>query len=155
MKNKGQAAMEFLMTYGWAILAGIIAIGVLAYFGVFNTEGMSPYENGRSDYKIYLNGSEVNNITYKTVNSIKMIEEGDYPGYIFCYSYCLELGASYNSSEIFNQCNGGCEDNYGIEELISIYELNEEWLEKNCISEMSCATDVYGNPTDECMGNYQ
>ena len=35
-KKKGQAAMEFLMTYGWAILAAIIAIGVLAYFGVFN-----------------------------------------------------------------------------------------------------------------------
>ncbi|MCH7568379.1 MAG: hypothetical protein IIA87_03075 [Nanoarchaeota archaeon] len=33
--KKGQAAMEFLMTYGWAILAAIIAIGVLAYFGVF------------------------------------------------------------------------------------------------------------------------
>ena len=30
--KKGQAAMEFLMTYGWAILAAIIAIGVLAYF---------------------------------------------------------------------------------------------------------------------------
>jgi len=37
MYNKrGQAAMEFLMTYGWAILAAIIAIGVLAYFGVFS-----------------------------------------------------------------------------------------------------------------------
>ena len=36
-KNKrGQASMEFLMTYGWAILAAIIAIGVLAYFGVFS-----------------------------------------------------------------------------------------------------------------------
>ena len=34
--KKSQAAMEFLMTYGWAILAAIIAIGVLAYFGVFN-----------------------------------------------------------------------------------------------------------------------
>ncbi len=36
MFRKGQAAMEFLMTYGWAILAAIIAIGVLAYFGVFS-----------------------------------------------------------------------------------------------------------------------
>src|SRR3989344_7728085 len=34
--KRGQAAMEFLMTYGWAILAAIIAIGVQAYFGVFN-----------------------------------------------------------------------------------------------------------------------
>lgn len=35
-EKKGQAAMEFLMTYGWAILAAVIAIGVLAYFGVFS-----------------------------------------------------------------------------------------------------------------------
>ncbi|MBU0761291.1 MAG: hypothetical protein KJ600_03730 [Nanoarchaeota archaeon] len=32
MKRKGQAAMEFLMTYGWAILAAIIVIGVLAIY---------------------------------------------------------------------------------------------------------------------------
>jgi len=36
MNKRGQAAVEFLMTYGWAILAAIIAIGVLAYFGVFS-----------------------------------------------------------------------------------------------------------------------
>lgn len=29
-------AMEFLMTYGWAILVAIIAIGILTYFGVFD-----------------------------------------------------------------------------------------------------------------------
>lgn len=28
-RKKGQAAMEFLMTYGWAILAAIIVVGVL------------------------------------------------------------------------------------------------------------------------------
>lgn len=38
MQKKGQAAMEFLMTYGWAILAAVIAIGVLAYFGVFSPQ---------------------------------------------------------------------------------------------------------------------
>ena len=36
MKRKGQAAMEFLMTYGWAILVVLVAIGALAYFGVLN-----------------------------------------------------------------------------------------------------------------------
>ncbi len=42
MQRKGQAAMEFLMTYGWAILAAIIAIGVLAYFGVFSPGKFTP-----------------------------------------------------------------------------------------------------------------
>ena len=32
MDKRGQAAMEFLITYGWAILAAIVAIGVLAFF---------------------------------------------------------------------------------------------------------------------------
>ena len=36
MNKKSQAAMEFLLTYGWAILAAIVAIGVLAYTGVFS-----------------------------------------------------------------------------------------------------------------------
>ncbi|MEK6885320.1 MAG: hypothetical protein AABY22_37155 [Nanoarchaeota archaeon] len=34
-KSLNESIMEFLMTYGWAILAAIIAIGILAYFGVF------------------------------------------------------------------------------------------------------------------------
>ncbi len=36
MSKKGQAAMEFLMTYGWAILVVLAAIGALAYFGVLS-----------------------------------------------------------------------------------------------------------------------
>ena len=35
--KKSQAAIEFLVTYGWAILGVIIAIAALSYFGVFNT----------------------------------------------------------------------------------------------------------------------
>lgn len=37
LKGKNaQAAMEFLMTYGWAILVVLVAIGALAYFGVLS-----------------------------------------------------------------------------------------------------------------------
>jgi len=32
--KKGQAAMEFLMTYGWAILIALIAVGALYYLNV-------------------------------------------------------------------------------------------------------------------------
>ncbi len=42
MVKKGQAAMEFLMTYGWAILVVLIAIGALAYFGVLNPSRFLP-----------------------------------------------------------------------------------------------------------------
>ncbi len=40
--KKGQAAMEFLMTYGWAMLALTAAIGALAYFGVLNPSKFIP-----------------------------------------------------------------------------------------------------------------
>ena len=34
--------MEFLMTYGWAILVVLVAIGALAYFGVLNPSKFLP-----------------------------------------------------------------------------------------------------------------
>ena len=40
--KKSQAAMEFLMTYGWAVLVVIAAIGALAYFGVLSPEKFLP-----------------------------------------------------------------------------------------------------------------
>lgn len=40
--KKGQAALEFLMTYGWAILVVLAAIGALAYFGVLNPSNFLP-----------------------------------------------------------------------------------------------------------------
>ncbi|KYK27137.1 hypothetical protein AYK26_00390 [Euryarchaeota archaeon SM23-78] len=40
--KRGQAAMEFLMTYGWAILVVLAAIGALAYFGVLSPDRLLP-----------------------------------------------------------------------------------------------------------------
>jgi len=40
--KKAQAAMEFLMTYGWAILVVIISIGALAYFGAMKPQEFLP-----------------------------------------------------------------------------------------------------------------
>ncbi|MFH1663707.1 MAG: hypothetical protein ABH986_02775 [archaeon] len=35
--NKGQSALEYLMTYGWALVVIVIVIAALFAFGVFNT----------------------------------------------------------------------------------------------------------------------
>jgi hypothetical protein len=40
--RRSQAAMEFLMTYGWWILVVLAAIGALAYFGVLNPARFIP-----------------------------------------------------------------------------------------------------------------
>lgn len=37
-KKRGQAALEFLMTYGWAILSAIIVIGALGSYFYFNQD---------------------------------------------------------------------------------------------------------------------
>ena len=42
MFRKAQAAMEFLMTYGWAILVVLVAVGALAYFGVLSPDNFLP-----------------------------------------------------------------------------------------------------------------
>ncbi len=36
--KRGQSALEYLVTYGWAILAIVIVAGVLWYLGVFNPQ---------------------------------------------------------------------------------------------------------------------
>ena len=65
MFKKGQAAMEFLMTYGWAILVVLIAIGALAYFGVLNPSRFLPnsctisnqFACETGDFVVYSNGT--------------------------------------------------------------------------------------------------
>lgn len=40
--SKGQAALEFLVTYGWAIMIILIAIGALTYIGFTNPSNLLP-----------------------------------------------------------------------------------------------------------------
>ena len=42
LKTKSQSAMEYLMTYGWAILIIAVVLGALYYLGVFNTANLAP-----------------------------------------------------------------------------------------------------------------
>ena len=80
MRKKGQAAMEFLMTYGWAILVVLVAIAALAYFGVlspgrflpksatleqpFSVDDFKVVHDGTATFVIRNGGAEtVNNVT--------------------------------------------------------------------------------------------
>jgi len=40
--RKAQAALEYLTTYGWAILAALVALGALSYFGFMNPTSLLP-----------------------------------------------------------------------------------------------------------------
>ena len=63
--KKAQSSIEFLFTYGWAILAITLTISTLAYFNLFSAERfVSPYCDLGSqfqciEYAIYDNGSIV------------------------------------------------------------------------------------------------
>jgi len=63
--KKGQAAMEFLMTYGWAILTVLIAIAALAYFDVLNPGKYMPSTCilgaglGCNDFKVTSLGDQI------------------------------------------------------------------------------------------------
>ncbi|MFH1174241.1 MAG: hypothetical protein V1725_03855 [archaeon] len=39
---RAQAALEFLTTYGWAIMVVLVAVAALAYFGVLNPKQLLP-----------------------------------------------------------------------------------------------------------------
>jgi hypothetical protein len=61
--RKGQAALEFLTTYGWAFLVILVMIGALAYFGVLNPSKLLPPkcifapEIGCTEFQLFTNGS--------------------------------------------------------------------------------------------------
>ena len=46
--SKGQAALEYMMTYGWAILVVIVVLGALWQMGVFNAPATPPGCSGFS-----------------------------------------------------------------------------------------------------------
>jgi hypothetical protein len=56
--KRGQAALEFLTTYGWALLIILVMLGAIAYFGILNPSRFLPERCSTSpelscvDYKI-------------------------------------------------------------------------------------------------------
>ncbi len=64
--KKGQAAMEFLMTYGWALLIVLVAIAVLAAFGVFS--------GGKRGYEVCLMGPGLSCKEFKVQKAASPLE---------------------------------------------------------------------------------
>jgi hypothetical protein len=81
MYKRGQAATEFLLTYGWAILVVVVAIAALAYFGVLSPDQFLPekctlppgmacldYKVTETDVQLFLQNSMGYDITITAVN---------------------------------------------------------------------------------------
>ena len=74
MSNDGSdnKVLEFLMTYGWAILVILVAVGALAYFGMFNKEQPQITET-ETIPTLEMYAKEVCNNLEKVVNNSLMI----------------------------------------------------------------------------------
>jgi len=108
--KKGQAALEFLSTYGWAFLVVLVMIGALAYFGVLNPSSYAPDKCVGStviscggSYAVFANTTETNlqiDITnnqqdFVTITSIEMKERsqsGDYNSIIIAGGQQIQSG---------------------------------------------------------------
>ena len=83
--RKAQAAMEFLMTYGWAILVVLVVIGALGYFGVLSPTALLPekcvfgVELACQDYAVHTNKIELklqNNIgTAMVISKVAVVKD--------------------------------------------------------------------------------
>ncbi len=65
--------MEFLMTYGWAILVVLAAIGALAYFGVLSPSRFLPNDciiQGGFSCKDYKVDGTANQVRFKVINNL-------------------------------------------------------------------------------------
>ncbi|NQU98412.1 hypothetical protein HQ533_03010 [Candidatus Woesearchaeota archaeon] len=73
MNRKGQAAMEFLMTYGWAILVVLVAIAALAYFGVIDQSRRLPeiclFEPGMDCIETAVVDAAADKVTFLLINN--------------------------------------------------------------------------------------
>ena len=132
-KNKKAQAMEFLMTYGWAILVVIVAIGILVYFGFFKTDFDKQFsrcidEEAQKVGKFYV-GNEI--------NAIK----------IHC---CEKLGGipATNFADEFVSCNEitpyqmyTLEGSWQCIEWANKTQINPKWIENCCINTNISLTD--------------
>jgi hypothetical protein len=103
MKTKSQAAMEFLMTYGWALLVVLIVIAALVFFGLLNPDRYTPDKAEVEDKTIQItpagNFLIIKNIGPKKLYNVSLnFNNGD------CYSDETYNINSDNSQKYFFFC---------------------------------------------------
>ena len=114
-KKRGHGALEFLMTYGWAVLVILIMIGALAYFGILNPKKFLPsrctFGNEITCRDFWMNETDVRlrliNNMGRSVNMSSMTASTQ-DGY-FCYSVpaSINWGEGDMKDFHFSDCRGG------------------------------------------------
>ena len=150
---KGQTAVEYLMTYGWAILIILIVAGVLAYYGIFAPSGfLGPSLKGFSSIYVItpwdFNSAgalklRVENRVGSEVNVTKIFFNSNTGGTNYSLSPQLTVAAGTQSN--FIQATGGPTGNTGTTYSISV---SIEY----CLTSVGCTGTNLFNSTGTLTG---
>lgn len=129
--RSAQAALEFIMTYGWAILVVLVAIGALAYFGVLSPDRFLPSKctmqpgiacldhkattEGTNNLQVVVQNSLGYDITItelmadkctaKTALSTVVPNGGQYPATLCCGASCVPASAGHSGTKYNGEFN--------------------------------------------------
>ena len=128
--KRAQAAMEFLMTYGWAILVVLAAIGALAYFGVLSPDRLLPSKCTLSpgfdfgDCKAATDGLRVslyNGLGSDTTNATFIVNTTDGSD-VTCDEEWLITGGLANGATtgVHGMCNGTYTENQRFDASVKV-----------------------------------
>jgi len=114
--KKAQAAMEFLMTYGWAIMAAAVVIGVLVWSGALNPQRLLPqgatlssntlsvvpngYTVQKDKISLEIENSGGSSVVLKTAN----ISAGSGNNYLTGKNLGLDLVSTGTDSDAYKNC---------------------------------------------------
>lgn len=145
--KKGQAALEFLMTYGWAILSAIIVIGTLGSYFYFQQPQFKTVReecsNQTSDYSCREMYNYIDNMRqpYNDRGCDVLHQYGVMDKSIECtllheiwQNYSKKIDDCFDNPPISEMCNKVVLENK--------YGLSVEWLDKNCELEEDYNTNV-------------
>ena len=103
LNKKGQAALEYLMTYGWALVVIAIVIGVLIFMGILKAPSAGTCTGldklAYADHTISSDGNftiYLSNGTGKQITSVQATPGGDFGGNCTVYPDTNTVNATYD-----------------------------------------------------------
>ena len=91
MDNKGQAALEYLMTYGWALIVIAIVVGVLVF--IVSSPGGNVVCNSSDPGKILVKASQVDSTFAASATDVGTIKLTNITGGDISGASCTATGA--------------------------------------------------------------
>jgi uncharacterized protein (UPF0333 family) len=122
MKNyrKGQAAMEYLMTYGWALLAIVIVIAALIYLNPFSAPELCLFQQqgfscSEPNPQVYSDGSNNDEVSMNVRIWNKLGKTVNIKGIVCTNAQATEVGLEDEFSSPVRIATGSSKDFFNID----------------------------------------